>query len=444
MRHTSILSLLLLVTSLVHAQRITVSFRDTPLAQALTQIGKLQHEYDIVAIHDDLARYTATADIVDATVPEAVGQLIECYPLRMTVGDGRVVYVEAPYRDYVHYRGTVLDRDGHPLPYVNVTLYHPVDTTLQAQAPSSNSGLFVIPSRQESALLRFTHIAHDTLWLHADTPDLGNIQLRPRLQPLDTVSIQPAQASRHTTVRITKAGSLVSLLTPEQQDTITNLVIEGPINSADIRLLRRMAGYREHESDKAGRLRTLDLRNARITSDKKPYLIIDGAEEGLMLEAIINVAHTNVPTPPERYGKYVNGPIEWYDIRYIIRNDMVRNKHVVYRKEHYGYKNKEDVRIYIGKEDTHEIRQTARSHNMNKAKGHRLKWEKENVLMYAYLQDNVFPMDLFYDCPVIDAICVPESAKINDNVLVLHDPIRYYQFNKKGIKLRLELDTNIR
>lgn len=52
-----------------------------------------------------------------------------------------------------------------------------------------------------------------------------------------------------TRVTLGKAGTLASLLSQVQQDTNTSLVIEGPINSADIRLLRRMAGYREHESD---------------------------------------------------------------------------------------------------------------------------------------------------------------------------------------------------
>ncbi|MGN0234041.1 MAG: hypothetical protein ACI4B5_06445, partial [Bacteroidaceae bacterium] len=48
-----------------------------------------------------------------------------------------------------------------------------------------------------------------------------------------------------TKVITKKAGMLGTLLTQAQQDTCTALAIKGKLNSADIRVLRQMAGYKE-------------------------------------------------------------------------------------------------------------------------------------------------------------------------------------------------------
>ena len=49
----------------------------------------------------------------------------------------------------------------------------------------------------------------------------------------------------HTFVVVKQAGTLGTLLTQVQQDTCTALAIKGKLNSDDIRILRRMAGYKE-------------------------------------------------------------------------------------------------------------------------------------------------------------------------------------------------------
>ena len=63
-----------------------------------------------------------------------------------------------------------------------------------------------------------------------------------------------------TTVRIKQAGTLGTLLTPEQLDTCTALAIWGKLNSADIKVLRRMAGGDGGD----GHLGLLDLSKAKI------------------------------------------------------------------------------------------------------------------------------------------------------------------------------------
>ena len=85
--------------------------------------------------------------------------------------------------------------------------------------------------------------------------------------------IQPEHELRRE-VTLKKAGTLDNILSQEDKETITELVIRGSINSADIRVLRKMAGAVEKElfsSWWGGSLRHLNLSEATIVNDKEPY-----------------------------------------------------------------------------------------------------------------------------------------------------------------------------
>lgn len=60
------------------------------------------------------------------------------------------------------------------------------------------------------------------------------------------------------------------------EDNVTHLVVSGPLNSADIKLLRKMAGAIDDDASNdswtGGALRILDLSDATIVGDKEPYL----------------------------------------------------------------------------------------------------------------------------------------------------------------------------
>ena len=79
-------------------------------------------------------------------------------------------------------------------------------------------------------------------------------------------------------VKVEKPGTLSTLLTKAQQDTCKHLVVSGKLNSADIKVLRKMAG-----ADGFGNLQVLDLKDAKIIPCEEPYLIIRNAEEKVLL-----------------------------------------------------------------------------------------------------------------------------------------------------------------
>ena len=87
--------------------------------------------------------------------------------------------------------------------------------------------------------------------------------------------IQPELQPLKCSVTLKKAGTLVDMLTQEQKENCTSLVVQGPLNSYDIRLLRHMAGAPADTLFKSagGALRKLDIFDTWIISDKQPYLV---------------------------------------------------------------------------------------------------------------------------------------------------------------------------
>lgn len=81
-------------------------------------------------------------------------------------------------------------------------------------------------------------------------------------------------AQNTKSIIVKKAGTLAQMLTDEEKATVDELMIEGKLNSADVKILRRMAGY---DGDMAefswqGQLKKLDLSKATFVDDDTPYL----------------------------------------------------------------------------------------------------------------------------------------------------------------------------
>lgn len=82
-----------------------------------------------------------------------------------------------------------------------------------------------------------------------------------------------AQVSR--TVEVKKPGTLSELLTDEEKASITELTLVGKLNSADVSILRRMAGAKDKwtKYNWEGKLISLDLSNANFVKDNTPYYV---------------------------------------------------------------------------------------------------------------------------------------------------------------------------
>ena len=259
-------------------------------------------------------------------------------------------------------------------------------------------------------------------------------------------------------VEVRKPGTLSSLLTQEQQDTCTALVIVGKLNSSDIRVLRRMGGYAE-DGKTIGRLERIDMQNVAFVTDKEPYMTLDAAKVNL-------VAYTqNVYTPTLAAGYNMKGYAGYVPYAYessrqtnIPQVYLSREKpDGLYIYNQKGWKRRADESIAYFKasfilhanpefgtepvwtpEDktgaiasfargkiTEKDWRKIRKYNLRKTKGHRLTMENGECCWNAYTHKGYISLDIFCNCPNMKEVILPKNTMCAGNIHVNNLAIRY-------------------
>lgn len=241
-----------------------------------------------------------------------------------------------------------------------------------------------------------------------------------------------------TTVRVKKAGTLASLLTREQQDTCTTLAIKGKLNSADIKVLRRMAGGNDVGSLGTGRLALLDLSEAKVVSSNQDYLLLDAVEESLVCAVYAKRVEEN----------YVYNGNTYYDVRkygaaYILdyRSDA---RYTVVRKGVWTHRtNLKSVNPYLKRVvSTEEFVfrdglsvgewKVLEKKGLTKFSGHRLQNENGKYMLHCFTKKGLFSVDFFYKCPNLRTVVLPEDKRLDENMAVYDNPVEYIYKNKDG------------
>ena len=483
----------------LQAQHVRLSFHGETLPVALRELARISPDYSINFIYNDLEDFIVTTDIVDATVPQAIKQMIGHYPISVTEGEGKTIYLECYGKGLPRYRGTVMASEGLPLSEVNVAILNPADSSVIGSGVSGEAGVFVIPSRCEKVLLRFSHVSFNTLYIHSESYDVGHVvmhrkpgkvmdvltvdsdslhtyplmkgvaELRNYLEqnvgyPRDikkrkrmrvnvsfylnrdsTITFRrilyPRKPSMELIarvmsiferihrwvpkgnllrgneekvelnmtfyldpnfhykagikeVKVTKPGMLDQVLTQAEKYTCISLKVYGPLNSADIVTLRAMSGG----EGRRGTLRLLDLSNARIVSDSKPYLAIDAELHRVKVSLDPLVDCRVILNDRFIYLNAVNEQgMDWYGPRWIDFSQEMESR---------------DLR-------------KMKVMGMRKIRGHRI--ERHGGLYYyvAHCCRDVFCEDMFYQCPDLRVVIVPWSAKVSKKINVRDSDVKY-------------------
>ena len=200
-----ILSLLLCFN--MHAQRITQSYNNVSLADALRQLSEQQTGYTIMFLYNELEDFRITTTIKRKTLPEAIQQMIGFYPIRVTTSNdegGKKIFVECVQKADTRYKGTVIDEQGNPMAYANIALLNPADSTLLNGGVSNESGYFVIPCERKPVLARISFIGYKTSYIMLDSRNVGHIKLR-----LETTMLNGVKVTGERIVSGTENGHLV-------------------------------------------------------------------------------------------------------------------------------------------------------------------------------------------------------------------------------------------
>ena len=178
-----------LVTMLGNAQSITRQYDNVSLSKALMELNDLQQTYTINFIYDELEDFRVTTSIKHKTVTDAIMQIVGFYPVRVVKRGESEIYVECTHKTERHLTGTIIDENRQPVPYANVYLLHPSDSTVIGGGVSNEAGVFVIPYEQPTVLARISYVGYKTVYRLCNNEQVGTIQMKPETMTIKGVVV---------------------------------------------------------------------------------------------------------------------------------------------------------------------------------------------------------------------------------------------------------------
>ena len=176
------------------AQRVTRNYRDVSIADALRQLAEESRDYTIYFLYNELEDFTITTHVKNKPVPEAIRQMIGFYPIQMTQGEKGEIYVECIHKTEHHLKGMVVDENNLPLPYANVTLLNPADSTMVGGGVTNESGRFVIPNDHGKVIARITYVGYKPAYRLCVRDNVGTIKMQPDATRLNGVVVSASAA----------------------------------------------------------------------------------------------------------------------------------------------------------------------------------------------------------------------------------------------------------
>lgn len=160
------------------AQRISRSYQNLPLSAVLKDLNTASSRYEVSFIYNELEDFRVTTTLHRATLPGAVRQVVGFYPMRVTETDSMMI-VECIHKTDRRLTGTIIDEQGQPVAYANVSVLNPADSTLLCGGVSNESGYFAVPIEQDKVLARISCIGYKTVYKLCDKPEVGTVRMHP-------------------------------------------------------------------------------------------------------------------------------------------------------------------------------------------------------------------------------------------------------------------------
>ena len=174
------------------AQKVTHTFRDVSISDALRQLNEQSTDHTIIFLYNELENFRVTTSFRDKPLPDAIRQMIGFYPIRMTVATDddpdvqgkprHQIFVECTHKADRHLTGTIIDEQGRPVVYANIAVLNPADSTLLSGGVSNESGYFAVPYDTpllagEAVLARISCVGFTTVYRLSDKPGLGSVRM---------------------------------------------------------------------------------------------------------------------------------------------------------------------------------------------------------------------------------------------------------------------------
>ena len=189
MKHFMMTLIALFCFIIVQAQKITRSYDNVSMSEALRDLNEQSRNYYISFLYNDLEDFRVTTSIKHKTVTEAIMQIIGFYPVRVVKRGESEIFVECTHKTEHHLTGTIIDENRQPVPYANVYLLHPSDSTVIGGGVSNEAGVFVIPYEQPTVLARISYVGYKTVYRLCNNEQVGIIQMKPETMTIKGIVV---------------------------------------------------------------------------------------------------------------------------------------------------------------------------------------------------------------------------------------------------------------
>ena len=200
------LILLLFFVQQTYAQRITRQYNNVSFSEALKDLNVQQGKYTINFVYDELEDFKVTKNIENASVPDAIMQLIGFYPIKMTRVEDNIM-VECTQKSSTKMVGRVIDIKNCPIELANVALLNVSDSSLINGGVTNENGQFVIPCELKKVMVRVSCVGYQTTYQTHSTGVIGAILLHENTINLKGVKVNAMRQN----IKMSQEGMVVDI-----------------------------------------------------------------------------------------------------------------------------------------------------------------------------------------------------------------------------------------
>ena len=171
----------------LQAQKISRHYQSQSLSKVLEDLNAATDDKTIYFIYDELEDFTVTTSFQNLQIEDAIRQVISFYPIKVTY-DGNNIFVECTQKESAKVIGRVVDENGKPLEFANVSLLK--DTVFINGSVSNENGDFVIPCQAKNVTMKVTCIGYKTVMQQVGVGEIGTITMQPETYTINGVVVK--------------------------------------------------------------------------------------------------------------------------------------------------------------------------------------------------------------------------------------------------------------
>lgn len=208
-----------------NSPQINVELKDKPLPVALKLIEK-EGGKNIIFSYSETENYRVTASIRQRTQAEAIGMVLRGTPFVYKERENYFVIQRGGKETRTaEIRGKVVDEKGEPLPFSNVLLLMPADSTFVNGCVTHTDGSFLMTAEESTSyIIKVSYIGYHTV-VQSYSPNT-TIRLRPDIRQMDEVLVVASRPLIETSPNGLKANVAGTSLA--QMGTATEMMTHLP------------------------------------------------------------------------------------------------------------------------------------------------------------------------------------------------------------------------